>query len=105
MQTAISWTDNDWAFISTDDAGLIATIREMQERKPDECVIIMEPVDNEGVMCAKCPPRWVRLLPPASGTVLETADKYRQALPLLKHNIKQSKKGRLSLLWQEDKSN
>lgn len=83
MQTSISFTAPDWAFVSTDDQAMIDVLRDMAERRPDECVIVEDPADSGGVMRAKCPPRWVRIKPPAYGRALEEAQAYREAQAFL----------------------
>lgn len=64
METAINYCEPGWAFISSDERRWINKIRKLAEEKPDECIIISQPENNDGFIYAKFPPKWARITPP-----------------------------------------
>lgn len=63
-ETCINYCDPAWAYISSDERRWHTAIMKLASEHPDECIIIKSPKDNDGVIYAKFPPKWVRIRPP-----------------------------------------
>ena len=63
METCYEYyTDEKWACISSDEKKVINRIMELHEAHPDEVVISNRPESNQGVMVAKIPRTFSRVL-------------------------------------------
>ena len=64
METCIDYCEPDWAFMSSDERRWINRLEGLHKERPDECIIIRHPAENNGVIYAKFPIKWVRVKPP-----------------------------------------
>lgn len=64
IETTINYCDPDWAFVSSDERRWHNAIAKLAKDNPNECIIIKTPEENDGVIYAKFPPKWVRIRPP-----------------------------------------
>lgn len=64
IETTINYCDPDWAFVSSDERRWHNAITKLAKDNPNECIIIKTPEENDGVIYAKFPPKWVRIRPP-----------------------------------------
>lgn len=76
MDTSISYTDKERAYISSDERRWISKIRKLAEARPDEVVIKYQPEDNDGCICATVPTCWIKVSPPRR---VEMTEEQRQA--------------------------
>ena len=64
METSISYTDHDKAFVSTDEPKWHRALRAYAEEYPDQVEIRYHPETNDGNMIATVPVKWVKIKPP-----------------------------------------
>jgi hypothetical protein len=64
VETCIEYCEPGWAWMSTDERRWINKLRKLAHDRPDECVIVKQPEDNDGFIYAKFPQKWVRVNPP-----------------------------------------
>ena len=64
METCINYCEPGWAYMSSDERRWINKLRTLAEKHPDECVIIKQPDENDGVIYGKFPQKWMRVAPP-----------------------------------------
>ena len=64
METCINYCEPGWAYMSSDERRWIKHIRKLANQRPDECIIIKQPEDNEGFIYCKFPQKWARVRPP-----------------------------------------
>ena len=50
--------------MSSDEIRWIRHLKRLAAERPDECVIIKEPEDNDGFIYCKFPQKWARVKPP-----------------------------------------
>lgn len=63
METSISYTDRDCAYVSSDERRWINKIFSLKNQFPDSVDIIATPEENDGCIYARVPPEWVKLAP------------------------------------------
>ena len=88
METCINYCEPGFAFMSTDERKWINAIRKLAEQKPDDCIIIKQPEQNEGFIYAKFPQKWVRVRPPKE---IVMTDEKREILRKNLQEIRESK--------------
>lgn len=71
MDTGFSYCASDWAYMSSDEPRWKNHMRRLAEEHPDEVIIIAEPETNNGYLCAKFPPKWLRIAPPRQITMTD----------------------------------
>ena len=76
METCIEYCEPGWAWMSTDERRWINKLRKLAHERPDECIIIKQPEENDGFIYAKFPQKWVRVNPPK---VVNMTDEERAA--------------------------
>ena len=64
METSISYTDHDRAFVSTDEPKWHRALRAYADEYPDQVIIKYHPETNDGNMIATVPVKWVKIKPP-----------------------------------------
>lgn len=64
MDTGISMTSKERAYVSTDDFTLIRKMNRLSEEHPGEVVIIAEPEENDGCWYGTVPGNWIKIAPP-----------------------------------------
>ena len=64
METCIEYCEPGWAWMSTDERRWINKLRKLAHERPDECIILKQPEENDGFIYAKFPQKWVRVNPP-----------------------------------------
>lgn len=76
METCIEYCEPGWAWMSTDERRWINKLRKLAHERPDECIILKQPEENDGFIYAKFPQKWVRVNPPK---VVNMTDEERAA--------------------------
>ena len=79
--TTITYTEPDWASVTTDDPRLIDDLRAYSDSHPDECVILTSGAEN--ITRAKCPPGWIHITAPIRHVGKASADDYLAARTFL----------------------
>lgn len=87
METCINYCEPGFAYMSSDERRWINRIRQLNEKHPDECIILRQPETNEGCIYAKFPIKWVRVSPPKQ-VVLTDEDRAKRREILLKSRRK-----------------
>lgn len=64
MDCAIDWTDHKTAFVSVDDMAWINKLKKLKSEHPDEVDILFTPEENDGMLVARVPKRWIKIVPP-----------------------------------------
>ena len=64
MDCAIDWTDHKTAFVSVDDMSWINKLEKLKSEHPDEVDILFTPEENDGMLVARLPKRWIKIMPP-----------------------------------------
>lgn len=90
MDTSFSYTDRNEGAFSSDERCWINKIRKLKEEYPDKVIIEREPEKNNGCICAKLPPSWMKFAPPRK---LKLTEEQKQVLSerMRKLHSKQSK--------------
>lgn len=87
METCINYCEPGWAFMSTDERRWINSLQKLSKNRPEECVILKKPEDNDGYIYVKFPQRWIKVRPPREGrpmtdehkaAVMQALSKYRE---------------------------
>lgn len=89
FETAVEWTDTEWAYFSSDERRWINKIRRLKEKHPDEIEILREPETNDGCIYCKIKPNWVKISPPKKCT-LTPEQRAKQAQILLQSRGKRT---------------
>ena len=76
METCIEYCEPGWAWMSTDERRWINKLRKLAHERPNECIILKQPEENDGFIYAKFPQKWVRVNPPK---VVNMTDEERAA--------------------------
>lgn len=75
---------HDKGFFSSNERKWITHIKKLAKEHPNECVIIKNPEQNNGFICAKMPTSWLYVRPPKTREMTEeqrmaAAERLRQA--------------------------
>ena len=71
MDTCLNYTNDRYAFFSTDEKKWIKKIYEIMKDHPDEIEIIKKPEDNEGCLYARLPTKYFKLSAPKKRSLTE----------------------------------
>lgn len=71
METSISYTDHDRAFVSTDEPKWHRALRAYADEYPDQVIIKYHPETNDGNMIATVPVKWIKIKPPKRVNISE----------------------------------
>ena len=63
METSISYTTKDRAYVSSDERKWINRIRILQKKYPGEVYILKQPEENDGCIYATVPVSYVKIQP------------------------------------------
>ena len=64
MDCSIDWTDHKTAWVSVDDNAMINRVTRLKEQYPGEVDILFTPGNNNGMLVAKLPRKWIKINPP-----------------------------------------
>ena len=83
IDTGISYSGGEWMYISTNERRIMTMVRKLAEKKPERCVIVKRPEDNDGIIYAKFDPKFLRLTAPREIHLtdeerMEMAEKFRR---------------------------